>query len=160
LPGPIYLRIGKRDDYALPGLDGRFRLGRIETVRDGKDLLIVSLGSISSEAVLASEKLASKGIQATLAIVSSLRPAPVEDLRALLPGFQLTLTVEEHYIDCGLGSMVSEVVAEHGIASRVLRCGVKRMPTACDGEARSRDLHGLSGEGICDIAVEALKELG
>ena len=28
LPGPIYYRIGKREDYVLPGLEGRFRLGR------------------------------------------------------------------------------------------------------------------------------------
>jgi transketolase len=49
LPGPIYYRIGKREDYVLPGLEGRFRLGRAEVVREGTDILIVTIGSISAE---------------------------------------------------------------------------------------------------------------
>jgi len=160
VPGPIYFRIGNRDDYDLPGLDGRFRLGRTETVREGRDLLIVTLGSISSEAVAAAERLAGEGIEATVTIVSSLRPAPVEDLAAQLKSFGLALTVEEHYVDCGLGSLVSEVSAEHATGCRVVRCGVKRMTAACDGETCLRERNALSGEGLYRTAVEALREFG
>lgn len=156
VPGPIYFRIGKRDDYVLPGLDGRFRLGRADTVREGSDLLIVTLGSISSEAVSAAEKLAKDGIEATIAVVSSLRPAPTADLAGLLRSFELALTVEEHYIDCGLGSLVAEVAAENGIGCRIVRCGVKRMTAACDGESCLRDRNGLSGEGLYQTALAAL----
>ncbi len=158
VPGPIYFRIGKRDDYALPGLDGRFRLGRTETVREGEDLLIVTLGSISSEAVAAAEQLAKDGIEATVTVVSSLRPAPAEDLARQLQAFALALTVEEHYIDCGLGSLVAEVAAEYGTGCRIVRCGVKRMRAACDGETCLRERNGLSGEGLYHTAIAALRE--
>ncbi|MDQ7784126.1 MAG: transketolase C-terminal domain-containing protein [Desulfomonilaceae bacterium] len=156
VPGPVYFRIGKRDDYVLPGLDGRFRLGRTETVREGCDLLIITLGAISSEAMAAAEKLAEDGIEACVTVVSSLRPAPAEDLAAQLREFDLALTVEEHYVDCGLGSLVAEVSAEQGSGCRVVRCGVGRMTAACDGEACLRERNGLSGEGLYQTAVTAL----
>jgi|GEM_PF-2002223 len=71
MSGPIYFRIDKRDNYVIPNLGGRFKLGRCEIVRDGLDLLIVSLGSITA----AAERLSEKGIEPTVGVVSSLRPA-------------------------------------------------------------------------------------
>jgi transketolase len=158
LPGPVYYRIGKRDDYVLPGLEGRFRLGHAETITSGDDLLIVSVGSISSEAFSASGRLAGLGINATVAVVSSLRPAPKEDLGELLSRFSVALTVEEHYVDGGLGSLVCETAAELGTGCRVVRCGVREMPGICGGEAFLRDRSGLSVEGISGAALAALDQ--
>ncbi|MBI4963782.1 MAG: 1-deoxy-D-xylulose-5-phosphate synthase [Desulfomonile tiedjei] len=161
LPGPIYYRIGKRDDYVLPGLGGRFRLGRIETVRDGDDVLILVLGSIAAEAIKASDILSRKGIQANVSVVSSLRPAPVEDIHRMLKRFPLVVTVEEHYVDGGLGSLVAEIAAENGTCGRVFRCGVRTPPSAtCGGEACLREVNGLSARSISDSVVNALKEFG
>lgn len=158
LPGPIYYRLGKKDDHELPGLGGRFRLGRVETVREGKDILLIVLGSISEEANKAVEKLAESGIEATLTVVSSLRPAPVEDLVSLLKRFSVALTVEEHYVNGGLGSLVAEIAAEHVIGCKIVRCAVENMIAACDSTNRLREINGLSGEGIWTRAVEALRE--
>lgn len=156
LPGPVYYRFGKRDDYVLPALEGRFRLGRVETVTYGNDLLIVTVGSISSEALAAAERLVALGIDATVAVVSSLRPAPVDDLKELLSRFPVALTVEEHYVDGGLGSLVCETVAESGAACRIIRCGVREMPGTCGGGSYLRDLSGLSADGIATTALAAL----
>lgn len=155
-PGPIYYRIGKRDDYVLPGLEGRFRLGRTETITQGDDLLIVTLGAISSEALAAVRRLAALGINATMAVVSSLRPAPAEDLKDLLGRFAVALTVEEHYVDGGLGSLVCETAAEWGTGCRVVRCGVREIPATCGGEAFLRNRCGLSADGIATTALAAL----
>lgn len=158
LPGPIYYRLGKRDDHELPGLEGRFSLGRAETVREGADILLIVVGSISEEANRAVEKLAESGIEATLTVVSSLSPAPVADLVSLLKRFPVALTVEEHYVNGGLGSLVAEIAAEHAIGCRIVRCAVESMTAACDSANRLREINGLSGEGICARAVEALRK--
>jgi transketolase len=157
LPGPIYYRFGKRDDYVIPGLEGRFRLGRAETVRNGSDILIFTLGSISEEVCKAAQRLADEGIEATVSVVSSLRPAPVQDISDLLRGFSVALTVEEHYVEGGLGSLVSEIIAEAGIGCRIVRCGVRTLPsTVCGGEECLRGANSLDASGIFKTVVEAL----
>jgi transketolase len=159
LPGPIYYRIGKREDYVLPGLEGRFRLGRAEVVREGTDILIVTIGSISAEVVKAANKLAENGVGTTICVVSSLRPAPYGDLSELLERFPVSLTVEEHYTEGGLGSLVCEIAAETSANCRIIRCGVRELPTSvCGSEGSLREANGLSAEGICQTALKVLGE--
>src|SRR5439155_27168271 len=38
LPGPAYYRVGKHESREVPGLDGRFCLGRIERLGSGRDV--------------------------------------------------------------------------------------------------------------------------
>lgn len=157
LPGPVYLRLGKRDDYAIPKLDGRFRLGRCEVVRKGGDLVILSLGSITQRAVDAAENLAVQGIHATVVVVSSLRPAPTEDIAELLLRCKLAVTVEEHYVEGGLGSLVAEVLSERGINCTLVRCGVKEpAPIGWGSEDYLRDVAGLSAEQLTKTMCAAL----
>ncbi len=159
LPGPVYYRIGKREDPPLPALGGIFRLGRIETVREGPDIAIFAMGSLVSEAWAAAESIYRKGVRATLSVVSSLRPAPVDDIRETLQRIPVAITVEEHYIDGGLGSLVSEIVAEAGIGCSVVRCGVRGIPSQCGDEIYLRRLAGLSSDGIAETALKALRAL-
>lgn len=157
LPGPVYLRLGKRENYEIPNLNGRFRLGRCELVRQGSDLVMVSSGSITREAVEAAERLAAHGIDSTVAVVSSLRPAPADDLAELLARFTLAVTVEEHYVDGGLGSLVAEVLSERRIDCRLVRCGVKEpAPIGWGGEDHLRDAAGLSAEQLFQTVRAAL----
>jgi transketolase len=153
ISGPIYYRLSKQDNWVLPNLQGEFRLGRVETVREGRDLLILSIGSICSEALNAATILASKGIEATVVVVSSLRPAPVDDLTRLLKYFPVIATIEEHYMCGGLGSLVSELVAENGGQCRVLRFGIPDTPRTCGSAGFLRDIAGLSAEKIAQKLV-------
>ena len=159
LPGPVYYRIGKDDKATIRGLEGRFELGRTHIVRDGSDLLILTMGSIASEAVAAAEQLAVQGIQSTLAIVSTVNPAPLQDLAALLQRHSHALTVEAHFQSGGLGSMVSEVVAENGIPCLMHHCAVKTTFTSESGDHQYMlRLHGLSHEKIVEAAVQLITE--
>ena len=60
----------------------------------------------------------------------------------MLVGFPTVATVEAHYVIGGLGSLVSEVVAERGLGVRVIRFGV------------SGPVDGVSGS-VCDQAQRA-----
>jgi transketolase len=129
-PGPVYYRIGKDDKTVVPGLDGRFRLGRVEVVRDGTDVALVAMGSVATEAVTAAETLATKGVRARVVVVASVHPAPADDLRAALAGVPLAVTVEAHYAAGGVGSLVAEVIAEAGLGCRLVRAAVHEQPDA------------------------------
>lgn len=156
-PGPIYYRLANGGDYEVPELEGRFRFGKLEAVREGEDVLVISAGSITEQAIEAVEILSEAGIEAAIAVMASLRPAPVDDLREMLAEFEVAATVEEHYIDGGLGSIVAEVIADHGIDCRLIRCGVKGMPTGeCGSDSFLRNAHHLSPRSIFKTVLTGL----
>jgi transketolase len=158
LPGPIYFRIGKDDTTVVPGLGGRFEIGRAQFIGDGDDLLLVTLGSVTSEAVSAMTFLAVEGISCTLMVVSSLNPTPVEDLARTLARFRLALTIESHYLVGGLGSLVAEVIADRGLRCSLVRCGVGVTPNGFTGSQKYLyQVYGLSGEMLAAKALQALR---
>ena len=58
LPGPIYYRLGKDDQTVVPGLDGRFELGKLQRIGEGPDLLLVAMGNVARDVVTAAQALA------------------------------------------------------------------------------------------------------
>jgi transketolase len=160
LPGPIYYRLGKDDKTTVPGLEGRFELGRAQIIREGTDLLIITMGSVASEAALAADALAAKGISSMVAVVASINPAPVNDLAAILTRFQVALTVEAHYVVGGVGSLVSEVIAERGLRCRIVRCGIRATPNGVSGsQGYLHRMHGISCEMLVNTALRVLHEI-
>lgn len=156
LSTPIYFRLAK-DDVAVPGLGGQFRLGRAELIGDGGDLAIVTYGSITAEAVAAARCLEDQGVRATIAVAASLSPPPVDDLVDLLGRVPLAVTLESHYAVGGVGSLVSEIVAEHGLGCRVLRRGMATMPRGTTGSPEYLyDRHQLSARHVANAALAAL----
>jgi transketolase len=132
IAGPVYFRIGK-GGAGIPELGGRFELGRLDLVGAGRDLAIIALGSIAGEAVKARELLARQGTDATVAIVSSVQPAPIDELVELLAEVPLAVTVEAHYRTGGLGSLVAEAIADHGCSCRLERRAIEVMPRGHTG---------------------------
>lgn len=127
LDGPLYFRLGRASE-PVPGLDGRFSLGRADLIGDGSDVALIALGTMAAEAVAAADELAGEGIYATVAVVSNLAPAPVADLQALVERVSVAVTVESHYVVGGIGALVAEVMAEMGAPCRLVRAGVHEMP--------------------------------
>jgi transketolase len=157
LPGPLYLRLGKDDLSTVPGLDGRFELGRAQVVRTGDDLLVVAMGGIASEAARAADELEKRGIRATLMVVASVAPPPVEDLAEAARRFTAVLTVEAHYAVGGLGSLVAGVIAGRGLACKLTMAAVKEVPAGPTGShAYLLDRHGLSAGKLVEAALGAL----
>lgn len=155
--GPVYYRIGKDDRTTIPGLDGRFELGRAQTCREGTDLLFIAMGSIAKEVTEAANVLAEQGINSTIMVVASLNPPPVEDIADALSRFNVALTVEAHYTVGGVGSLVCEVAAERGLNCRIVRCGVKHAPQALTGSHDYLNkVHGLTSHALVETAWRAL----
>lgn len=161
LPGPVYYRIGKDDQTEVPGLDGRFRVGRAEVVRPGREVVLVTTGSVAVEAAAAATMLAEQGIDCGCLVVACLQPAPVDDIAAALEDASLALTVEAHYVAGGLGSLVCEVVAERGLRCRVARRAVRTTPDGLSGSQRyMHAAHGLDRDALVAAVREGLGRSG
>ena len=157
VPGPIYFRLGKDDNAVVPGLDGRFELGRLQRIREGRDAAIIAMGPIAAQALGAAELLAAQGMDCAVAVVASVNPPPIEDIAVLLSGRSLAITVEVHYLNGGLGSLVSEVIAERRLDVRLLRRGVESMPDKLVGSQRYMERSfGLSAEQLAQAVVQEL----
>lgn len=148
-PGPIYYRLGKDDRQIVPGLDGAFELAKIERLRDGADVAIVTTGAISVEAIKAAEMLERDGISSSVFVVSSFNPAPVEDLQTMLKPFSHVISLEAHYINGGLSSCVAEVIATAGLRCRLVPCAVKEQPEGVTGsQSFMYEKYGISANAV------------
>jgi len=157
LPGPAYLRLGK-ESAAVPGLDGRFALGRAERIGEGRDVAIVALGGMAAAAVEAAGILADEGIDACVLVVSSLNPAPTEDLAEMLADVRLALSAEAHYVNGALGSLVAETIAEQGLDCRLVRAGLRATPAGVTGSRpHLYERHGLSPAQLAGAVGAALQ---
>ena len=125
MAGPVYLRIGKGGNPDVPGLDGRFALGRPEVVREGVDLAFIATGSITPQAIQAAEALEAAGYSVGAAVVAHLGFRGSPELADYLRQFRAVITVEEAFVTGGLGSLVAETIAEHQLDCRLVARGVE-----------------------------------
>jgi transketolase len=154
LPGPAYVRLSKQS-YQVPGLLDRFELGRAQQIGDGEDVAIVALGGMSSTAVACAKLLSERGVFASVVVISSVSPAPVADLARALAPVPLAISLEAHYINAGLGSLVAEVIAERGLSCRLLRAGVRDLPVGMSGTREYMHQRlGLSPERLAEMVLE------
>ena len=157
LPGPVYYRLGKDDKAVVPGLEGRFELGKLQRMREGSDLLVIAMGSVATDAAAAVQELATRGVSCSLANIAHVSPAPMDELAELLARHRVARTVEAHYRVGGVGSLVAEVIAERDLRCQLVRCGVASLQSGITGSQRYlHQLYGISAEKLVEKAMEAL----
>lgn len=147
--GPIYIRL---DGKALPELhdeEYRFTPGKIDVLRKGKDVALVAMGSTVHEIAEAATQLATVGIEASVISVPSIRPCNTSQLLAVLKDHIAIISVEEHNINGGVGSLVAEVLAEAGCAIPLRRLGIADGQYAIAADrAATRARHDIDAAGI------------
>jgi transketolase len=157
LPGPVYYSLGKDDTISVPGLNGRFELGQAQVVREGGDIALVAMGSLSQEAAIAAGKLAGHGIEATVVVVSSFHPDPEDHLARILAPFRYVISVEAQTVSGGLGSLVATVIATRGLSCRLQVLGVRTASDGTSGVQMERwRKYGLDADGILAAALQLL----
>jgi transketolase len=153
----IYYRLGKDDVHTLPGLEGSFDFEKPQLLMNGPDLLFVAIGNVALEVFKAIKLLEDEGILSTLLVISTIGPSVAEAMESILKGFRAVISVEAHFINGGLGSLIAEIIAEYGLSSRLVRCGVRSITGGLTG---SQDymyrINGLTGELIAQTARQVL----
>lgn len=156
--GPVYIRLDSAKFPALHDARYRFEPGKVDKLRDGSRLSLVAMGSTVHEAVAAAEELSSLGIEADVLNVSSIRPLQREEIILSLRKTGLAITVEEHSVHGGVGSLVCEIAAEEGISCRVTRLGFAEGEFAKPGPRNEmRAYVGIDAKGIVKAATGLLK---
>lgn len=150
---PSYLRFGKADCGDIHAKAPDVPLGDLIAVRPGNaDVGIVATGAMVSRAVKVADTIGGIPVWSVPAIV----PFNRAQLLAACAPLRHVVTLEEHAIAGGLGSLVAETLAESGAGCRVKRLGMgSRFSELCGSYEYLLSYHGL---GLDDIrrAVEAV----
>ncbi|TAK76020.1 MAG: transketolase family protein [Dehalococcoidia bacterium] len=109
--GPWYIRTGRPKLPVVYTQGARFRLGKADMLRDGRDLTIVACGLLVERSLRAAEVLAREGIEARVLNMATVRPLDVEALEAAARETGAIVVAEEHLVHSGLGAMSAQALA-------------------------------------------------
>ncbi len=153
--GPAYIRVGSgKEPLVLPADAPKFELGKIRVLkRYGKDVTIFTHGFIMGEALAAVEKLHAEGVNATLVEVHTLNPVDVDGILAALEGCKKAITLEDHNVNGALGSIVAEIIAEHGVDAKLTRMGLRTFGES-GNPADLIKAYGLDSDSVVATAKE------
>lgn len=124
LPQPIYYRLSKNDALSVPKLNGAFTYGEIDLIKQGKDCVIISTGSLTSDTYQAAVTLEQNGIHCAVVVVSTIQPLNPKQIVHLLSGYKYVFTCEPALAQGGLGSLMSEIVTTNNLGCEVIRMGL------------------------------------
>jgi transketolase len=147
-PGPAYIRTSRPKTPVIYDADERFEVGGSKVLRSSADdaATVVGAGITVFEALKAHDELAREGIAIRVIDAYSVQPI---DKATLLSAARRThdriITVEDHYVNGGLGDAVSEAVCPDGVS--VIRLGVTEIPRSGKPDELI-DRYGISSRSI------------
>lgn len=147
---PCFMRIGRFKVPAVSPEGVGFEPGRAVTLRAGRDVTIVAIGTMVSRALEAAQLLQAQGIDARVVNAASVKPLDEDTILAAARETRGIVTVEEATVHGGLGSAVAELLAQrHPARMRIM--GVTQL--APTGTTEFLLAHfGLTAAGIAEQA--------
>ena len=128
--GPVYIRLTRLatpiiyDEEFVKQNNIKFEIGKGIQIGEGTDASIIATGVTVSEALIAKEKLAKEGINVRVIDMHSIKPIDTEIIIKCAKETKRIITIEDHSIHGGLGSLVCEVLSEN-YPAKVTRMGIK-----------------------------------
>lgn len=124
IDGPIYIRMLRGRLPRLFSKSEPFQINKARIIQQGKDITIFSSGICTEEAIKAIGLLKEKGVNATLVHISTLKPFTDPTVVDVLKNSSQVISVENHSTIGGLGTALSEVIAENGLPVKISKLGI------------------------------------
>jgi transketolase len=122
--GPVYCRILRG---VVPRLfNTPMQLGQMRELSLGDDILIVTAGIATEEALRARGALQDQGVSIRHLHLNTIKPFDDEALRDHIGSVKKgVITLENHVVTGGIGSLVSEIMTDAGMGRPLIRLGLK-----------------------------------
>lgn len=127
-------------------------LAKVYNLEIGSDVSIISTGVATSEALKAQEILKTKGIDARVIDIHTIKPLDEELIIKCAKETKKIFTVEDHGIIGGLGSAVCEVLAEK-CPAQVIRIGINDSFGMSGKWDELLHYYGIDAEGIVNKII-------
>ena len=122
---PSYTRTARnKTPVFYDGREDHIQIGKGVVLKTGNDVAIIACGVMVSEAMKAADTLASKGFNATVVDMHTIKPLDEELIERLANDCGAIVTAEDHNIIGGLGGSVAEFLSSTN-PTPLERVGVK-----------------------------------
>ena len=156
--GPVYIRLsGKMNNPMVHKTDFEFIAGKALRMAEGEDVVIYATGSMVSVALKVHKMLEEANIHSAVYNMHTIKPFDSDTVRKEKDK-KLIVSIEEHSVTGGLGSSVSEVLAEESTHGRLLRFGTSDRYEAAGSYEYMLRVHGLTPENITEKIINNIKE--
>lgn len=157
--GPVYIRLGKKGEPLVHSALPEITLGKSYTLRQGKDVCILSTGNIMNLAMEVADTLAARGLSVRLDSFHTVKPLDEATLTQVFKQFKTVLVMEEHGIIGGFYSAVAEWVAAqpNKPAAHLLGFGTAdRFHHRVASQEQIRAENGLTVDAVVGKALSAM----
>jgi transketolase len=150
--GPIYIRLGKKNEPTVHQAEPRFQIGKAITVREGSDACLLSVGNMLPVAMEAAVVLAARGISARVVSFHTVKPLDEELLGEVFEDFPVVAAIEEHSCIGGFSSSIAEWMADRqAVRGRLVRIATEdRFMHSPGNRLDSHRTLGLTPESIAE----------
>jgi transketolase len=112
IKGPIYIRLARGGDEVI-SLKQKINFGKSYLIGNPKDILFVTTGITTQECLKVCKMLKKIKIQAGVLHNSTIKPFDEKNLIKSVKKTKKIITVEEHIVSGGLGSIVLEILNKY-----------------------------------------------
>ena len=150
--GPVYMRLGKKGEPILTkNAKSKFEIGKLRFLTKGKDMAIISYGTMVLTAKEISENLEKKGISTSLISCHTIKPIDKKGLIKVMKLHKKIVILEEHVPHGGLSSRVKEIALDNNFKGKIQCFTLKDKFIHFYGNHKELlEKHGISVQKILD----------
>jgi transketolase len=109
---PAYMRLAREATPIISTPKTPFTIGKAYIYTEGRDITVVSTGTMTYQALVAAEKLYKEGIDLEVVHCPTIKPLDTVTILRSVKKTGLVITAEEGQINGGLGGAVAELLGE------------------------------------------------
>jgi transketolase len=160
MKGPVYIRLAREKTPVVTTVGSPFVIGKAEVYlrRDEahtKKVGIIATGTLVHNALMAGRALNEGGIGASVMNLATIKPLDVEAILAFAKEHDALVTVEEHQIAGGMGSIVAEYLSEVH-PTKIMRVGVNDRFGQSGEQNELLSYYGMDEKAIIAAAKKAI----
>ncbi len=148
--GPVYMRLLRGQvPLVLDEYNYQFEIGKAKTLRDGRDVLIISTGLMTMRALETADALHRDSVDVGVLHVPTLKPLDEATIvNACRRSGRLVVVAENHSVIGGLGEAVAGVLLRNGVAPRFQMAGLPDEFLAAGALPTLHERYGISRDAL------------
>ncbi|MBT6047163.1 MAG: transketolase [Candidatus Scalindua sp.] len=157
--GPFFIRMEKNNEPNIHRSPCTFEIGEPIIFRKEGDILLVSTGTLLSEVIKAATLLEKKKMKVAVVGIPFLKPFGEERFKKILLNKRAVFTIEEHNKFGGLGSVISEIIADNNLNVPLHRIYLPEFTNHVGSQHDLRKFYKIDKEGIVSKALNFMNQI-